>query len=101
MDMLDELIEECSRDPEFEREYAEYQPEIALMEALVEARHSRNLTQKELAKRSGIAQTEISRIEKGTRNPSIKVLQKLAAGMDMYLQISYVPRDQSSSAHSA
>ena len=34
MDMLDELIEECSRDPEFEREYAEYQPEIALMEAL-------------------------------------------------------------------
>ena len=41
---------------------------------------------------SGINQTEISRLENGSRNPSIKLLQRLAEGMGMTLKISFVPR---------
>jgi len=40
------------------------------------------------------AQTEISKLEKGTRNPSINLLQRLAEGMDMILKISFVPKER-------
>ena len=46
----------------------------------------------ELAERTGIVQTEISKLENGTRNPSIKLLQRLAEGMDMVLNISFTPK---------
>ena len=52
-----------------------------------------NLTQKELSERTGIAQTEISKLENGTRNPSIKLLQRLADGMGMVLNITFTPKD--------
>ena len=57
-----------------------------------ELRKSKGITQKELADRTGIAQTEISRLENGTRNPSIKLLQRLAEGLDMVLNISFSPK---------
>ena len=62
------------------------------MRAIIDARTASNLTQKELAERTGIAQTEISRIENGSRNPSIKLLQRLAEGLNMNLRISFEPR---------
>ena len=63
-----------------------------VIRAIIDARISQNITQKELADRTGIAQTEISRLENGTRNPSIKLLQRLAEGLDMVLNISFSPR---------
>lgn len=91
---LREFVEEQERlDPEFAEARHEFQPEAALMRAMIEARQSQNFTQKELAERCGIAQTEISRIERGIRNPSIRVFQKIAEGMNMYLHISFLPRD--------
>ena len=91
---LDEFIAEQERiDPEFAAAREEFQPEAALMSALIQARREHNLTQEELSRRTGIAQTEISRIERGTRNPSIKMLQRLAEGMDMCLHISFVPKE--------
>lgn len=94
---LEQFVEDQERvDPEFAAAKHEYQPEAALMLAMVEARRKQNLTQQQLAERTGIAQTEISRIESGSRNPSIKVLQRLAEGMGMYLQIAFVPKDEQS-----
>ena len=60
--------------------------------AMIDARIAQNLTQKELAERTGIAQTEISRLENGTRNPSIKLLQRLAEGMGMDLNVTFTPK---------
>ncbi len=80
------------KDPEFAQAYEEIQPEMSVIRAITDARISQNLTQKELAKRTGIAQTEISKLENGTRNPSIKLLQRLADGMDMVLNISFTPK---------
>lgn len=50
-----------------------------------------NLTQKELAARTGIDQADISKLENGTRNPSLKLLKRLAHGMGMQLKIEFVP----------
>ena len=57
-------------DPEFAKAYEEIQPEMNVIRAIINARISQNMTQKELAERTGIAQTEISKLENGTRNPS-------------------------------
>jgi len=59
---------------------------------LVEARISQNLTQKELAVRTGIDQADISKLENGTRNPSLNLLKRLADGMGMVLRIEFVPK---------
>lgn len=80
------------KDPEFAKAYEEMQPEFKIIRALIDARTLSNLTQKELSERTGIAQTEISRIENGSRNPSIKLLQRLADGMGMVLNISFTPK---------
>lgn len=92
MKALDKYLEEQLTDPAFAEAYAEIQPEMNIIRALVDARASRQLTQKELSERTGIAQAEISKLERGTRNPSIRLLQRLAAGLDMELQISFVPK---------
>ena len=89
---LKELKRELMENPEFARAYEDIQPEIMLMRAITEARENLNLTQQEVAERTGIAQTEISKLENGTRNPSIKLLQRFADGLGYKLQISFVPR---------
>lgn len=92
MRTLKELKAEQMNNPEFAKAYEEIQPEMNVVRAIIDARTFRNMTQKELSLRSGIAQTEISRLERGTRNPSIKLLQRLAEGMDMVLQVTFVPK---------
>ena len=90
---LKEYKEIKMRDPAFAKAYEEIQPEMNVIRAIIEARTSQNLTQKELSERTGIAQTEISRLENGTRNPSIKLLQRLANGMGMVLNVTFTPKD--------
>ena len=41
-------------------------------------RHQRNLTQAELARRVGVHSLTITRLETGTRQPSMDLLQRLA-----------------------
>jgi len=93
---LKEYKEKKMQDSEFAKAYEEIQPEMNVIRAMIEARTSQNLTQKELSERTGIAQTEISRLENGTRNPSIKLLQRLADGMGMVLNVTFIPKDAAS-----
>ncbi|MBO4347163.1 MAG: helix-turn-helix transcriptional regulator [Lachnospiraceae bacterium] len=90
---LKEYKEKRMKDPDFAKAYEEVQPEMSIIRAIIDARTSKKMTQKELSQKTGIAQTEISRIENGTRNPSIKLLQRLAGGMDMVLNISFTPKE--------
>ena len=90
---LNEYKERKMKDPEFRKAYEELQPEMSVIRAMIEARTSKNMTQKEVSEKTGIAQTEISRLENGTRNPSIKLLQRLADGLDMDLNVTFTPRE--------
>ena len=80
------------KNPEFVKEYEAIQPEMDVIRAIVDARTSQNITQKELAERTGITQADISKLENGTRNPSINLLKRLAEGMGMVLKIEFVPK---------
>ena len=91
---FDDMLNEQLQDPEFRKEYEAIQPEMDEIRAIVDARISQNLTQKELSERSGINQADISKIENGTRNPSLNLLKRLADGMGMTLKIEFVPKQQ-------
>lgn len=82
------------KDPAFAAAYEEIQPEMAIIQAIIDARESCHMTQKELSERTGIAQTEISKLENGNRNPSIKLLQRLANGLNMNLKIIFEPKKE-------
>ena len=92
MRTLKKYKEEQMQNKEFAKEYKEMQPELDIIKAIVEARTSQNLTQKELAERTGINQADISKLENGTRNPSVALLKRLAEGMDMALKIEFFPK---------
>ncbi len=87
---FDDYLQDQLKDPEFRAEYEALQPEHAVIQALIDARKETGITQKELSKRTGIAQGDISKLERGTANPSIKTLQRLAAGMGRVLKIEFV-----------
>ena len=89
---MSEFRNEQLQDEEFQKEWNDIQPEMDVIRAIVDARISQNLTQKELAQRTGINQADISKLENGTRNPSLKLLKRLADGMDMVLKIEFVPK---------
>lgn len=82
--------EKVLNDPEVKKEYDALQPEYDLIQAMIDARISENLTQKELSERTGITQADISRIENGTRNPSLAMLKRLAEGLGMQLRLEFV-----------
>ena len=91
MSEFKELLNEQLQDETFKKEWEDIQPELDVIRAMVNARISQNLTQKELAERTGINQADISKLENGTRTPSLKLLKRLAAGMGMALKIEFIP----------
>ena len=88
---FDDFLQEQMQDAEFNKEYDELQPERAIMQAIVDARHQTGMTQKELSERTGIAQGDISKLEKGNANPSLRTLQRLASGLGMTLHLDFQP----------
>jgi len=92
MKRFDNYLKEQLKDEEFKREWNILQPELEVMKAIVDARTSMNLTQKQLSELTGIDQADISKLENGTRNPSIRLLQKLADGMGKRLEIRFIDK---------
>ncbi|MDR0248725.1 MAG: helix-turn-helix domain-containing protein [Oscillospiraceae bacterium] len=78
-------------EPGFRAEYEALEPEFAIIQAMIDARKNTGLTQRELAQKTGMAQGDISKLESGNGNPSIKTLQRLAAAMDMQLRLEFLP----------
>ena len=84
-------LAEQLKDEKFKKEYEALEPEFAIIQALIDARKAGGITQKELSKRTGITQADISKLENGSANPSVKTLKKLAKGLNMRLKIEFVP----------
>ena len=77
--------------PEVKAEYDALEAEYDIIKALIQVRHEQNMTQKQLAEKTGITQADISRIENGTRNPSLDMIKRLAKGLGMQLKLEFVP----------
>lgn len=91
MSYFNDFLAEQLQDPEVKAEYDAMEPEFTIMQAMIDARKSAGLTQKQLSEITGIAQADISKMENGNGNPSLKTLQRLAEGMGMKIKIEFQP----------
>ena len=82
-------LKEELKDPDFKAEYDRQQPEFAVINAIIEARRKRGITQDDLAQKIGTKQSVISRLESGRANPSIAFLKKLAQALNSHLEIRF------------
>lgn len=88
---FNDFLKEQMQDEEFRAEYEALEPEFTIIQAMIDARKSSGLTQKQLAEKTGINQADISKLERGSGNPSLRTLQRLAAGMGMRLKLEFEP----------
>ncbi|MGN1347764.1 MAG: helix-turn-helix domain-containing protein [Acutalibacteraceae bacterium] len=86
-----ETLNEQLKNPEFKKEWDALEPEYQIIKAMIDTRNKKDMTQKQLADITGIPQADISRLENGNANPSLRTLQRLADGMGMKLKLEFVP----------
>jgi ribosome-binding protein aMBF1 (putative translation factor) len=91
MSSYNEYKEKALKNPKVKEEYDALQPEYDIIQAMINARINQNMTQEELSEKTGITQADISRIENGTRNPSLSMVKRLAKGLGMQLKLEFVP----------
>lgn len=84
-----EYLQEQLKNPEFAAEYEAMRPEYEATRAIIAARLEKNMTQQELARKTGIRQSNISRIENGTSSPTVETLSRIAAGLGKKLTIEF------------
>ena len=89
---LTEALKEQLKDETFKKEYEALEPEYEIISSLIDARKSNNVTQTQLSEATGIAQSDTSTIENGSANPTLKLLQRLAEGLNMSLKVEFVPK---------
>ena len=94
MNSFDSYLKGKLKDPAFRAEYEALEPEYTIIQAMIDARMRSGITQKQLSERTGIAQADISKLETGNANPSLKTMQRLASGMGMKLRLEFVPAEE-------
>ena len=74
----------------------ERQKEIrkSVIEQYVACRKGRKMTQDELARRTGISRPNISRFESGNYNPSLEMMVRMAAALDMTVNVKLVKSEE-------
>lgn len=85
-----ETLNEQLRNPEFKKEWDALEPEFQIVQAVLAGRKEKHLTQKQLSEITGITQADISRIESGEANPSLRTIKRLAEGLGKNLKLEFV-----------
>lgn len=87
MSDLNKFFNEQMQDEEFRKEYDSLTPKYEIIKEIIKERTAQNLTQKEIADKVGIKQSNISRFESGNYNPSMEFLQKIAQALGKKIHI--------------
>ncbi len=87
---FNDFLNEQLKDPEFKKEYDSLEVEYDIINQIIKTRLEQNLTQADLAKKVGTAQSNISRLESGNYNPTLEFLEKVANSLGKKLKISFV-----------
>lgn len=65
---------------------------IAIIDRLIEERHNKGMTQKELAQAAGLTQSVIARLESKKATPQLNTLLKVTAALGCNLEvIPFIP----------
>jgi len=85
---------ELLKDKTVRAEYEKLLPEYELARSIIEQRIRKKMTQEEMAKKAGIPQSTVSRIERLTHGlPKLSTLKKIASALDAKLLIKLEPKD--------
>lgn len=76
------------KDPEFRKAWKESELEYQIATQLIEARLSKKLSQRDLAKKMNTSQAVISRIESMNANPSVSLLKRFAQALNVKFTVS-------------
>ncbi|MBO5057711.1 MAG: helix-turn-helix transcriptional regulator [Lachnospiraceae bacterium] len=90
--MMDYLLKQENTDLIIEQEKTRIKKEI--IGQYISLRKERKLSQEDIAGTTGIARSNIARIESGKNVPTIEVLTKLAFALNMDLEIKFVEKQQ-------
>ena len=80
---------EALKDEEVKREYDALAVGYELISQIIDARIENHLTQKQLAELAGTNQSRISRLEKGSLNPSLDFIKKIATALGKEVHITF------------
>lgn len=88
--LLDQALEKVNLTPVDDTpEIEEYDIDVEVRDLVISARNAANLTQKQLAQRSGVSQSNISKIENGNYQPSLSTLKRIAGALGKRLVVSF------------
>ncbi len=87
----EEVLAEDLNDPEFRQEWDRTAPARAVATQLVAYRAEHGLTQSELARRLGMKQPAIARLESGEHTPTLVTLARLSRGLGIEFHIDITP----------
>ena len=88
--LLDQALEKVNLTPVDDTpEIEEYDIDAEVRNLVISARNAANLTQKQLAQRSGVSQANISKIENGNYQPSLSTLKRIAGALGKRLVVSF------------
>lgn len=73
--------------PEFRKAYDALAPKYALINAMLDARNKKGMTQAEIARRAGTTQSAIARFESGRTNPTLDFATRLSSAVGAKLEI--------------
>ena len=90
MDDFRKFLNKQLEDPDFRKEWDDMEPEYQIMKAMIAARTEAGITQQQLSERTGINQSNLSRIENGNGNPSVSTLNRIASALGKKLSISFI-----------
>lgn len=90
MDDFRKYLDQQLKNPEFTAEWNALEPEYQIIKAIIAAREEKKITQKELSAKTGITQADISRLENGEANPSLKTLKRVAEALGKKLHIEFI-----------
>ncbi|EKD86377.1 MAG: Toxin-antitoxin system, antitoxin component, Xre family [uncultured bacterium] len=89
MDDFDKLKKRLMKNPAFRKEHEATRVEFEIARAIIRARIERGLTQKQLAEKLKTRQSVISRVESMNTTPSLSFLKRLAAVLNVSLQVKF------------
>lgn len=78
--------------PGIRKAYEDLQPEFAIVQAIIDARVKKKISQEELARRMGTGQAVISRLENMNAKPSLSLIQRLADALNLKFEIKFTPK---------
>ena len=90
MSDLSKYIKTQLEDFEFRELYEKSESEYQVAREMIKARIEQNMTQQELAEKTGMRQSNISRIENGSCSPTVETLSIIAVGLGKKLEIRFV-----------